>query len=229
VHNSYASSSGTGRYLVGTSVTVNAGSRSGYTFFGWTVNEGGITLSNSATATFTMPANNVAVTVIWLPISYAISYVLNSGTNGAGNPSSYNVGSTFPIIINNPSMSGYEFLGWNVLYANGSQVSSQTYYRIPAGTTGNVELTANWRAVDSGGSDGNGNGGSGGGGGSSPKPSPSPSVPSTPEPTDSPLRPSEPELIGDPAPPLSLLLVVVLVAIVVVAVVMWLLLKKRKV
>jgi uncharacterized repeat protein (TIGR02543 family) len=229
VRDSYASITGADNYSSGISVTINAGSRVGYTFSGWTVNEGGISLSNSATATFTMPANNVAVTANWTPTSYTISYVLNSGTNAAGNPSAYNVGSTFPIIINNPSMSGYEFLGWNVLYANGSQVSSQISYRIPVGTTGNVELTANWRTVDNGG----GNGG-GLGGGSSPKPSPSAFVPSEPTPS----APSPSEFIPSTPPPfvsslpitiMLLVVVVVLVAIVVVVVVVWLLLRKRKV
>ncbi|MCL1978446.1 MAG: InlB B-repeat-containing protein [Candidatus Bathyarchaeota archaeon] len=229
VHDSYASITGADNYSTGISVTINAGSRDGYTFSGWTVNEGGISLSNSATATFTMPARDVVLTANWSPISYTISYVLNSGTNAAGNPSSYNVGSTLPITITNPSMSGYEFLGWNVLYANGSQVSSQSSYRIPAGTTGNIELTANWCVVDSGGSDGGGNGGSGGGD-SSPKPSPSPSVPS--EPTPSSPEPSN-EIIADPNPwpttRVQLVVALVIVVLVVVGVVVLLLWKGSKV
>jgi uncharacterized repeat protein (TIGR02543 family) len=215
VSSSFAVSSGTGDYLAGETVTLVAGSRDGYTFSGWTVNEGGITLSNTATATFTMPTNDVAVTAIWSPIFYTINYVLNSGTNGAGNPSSYNVGSTFPITINNPSRSGYEFLGWNVLYANGTQASSQVSYRIPAGTTGNVELTANWRTVDTGG----GNGGGSGGGDSSPKPSPSPSTPTPGTPAPSVPVPSPSSDGGDKTEvlfPFTAVLVLVIVVLVVV-------------
>jgi uncharacterized repeat protein (TIGR02543 family) len=67
VSGNYSSLSGEGIYLNGTSVTVNAGSRSGYTFAGWTVFEGGITLPNTATATFTMPLRNVEIAANWTP------------------------------------------------------------------------------------------------------------------------------------------------------------------
>jgi len=231
VSGNYSTLSGAGSYLIGSSVTINAGSRSGYTFSGWTVNEGGISLSNSATATFTMPARDVMVTANWSPISYTINYVLNSGTNAAGNPSSYNVGSTFPITINNPSRSGYEFLGWNVLYVNGSQVSSQTSYRIPIGTIGNIELTANWRAIDSGGNGGSGGSGSGGssGGGSSSKPSPSPSAPTSSEPTPSSSAPSVSPDSGNESETsylTTVLVLVIIVLVVIVLVVVGLLLRK---
>ncbi len=58
---------GAGSYSVGAAVTVFAGTRDGYTFSGWTVNEGGVTLSNSVLqiTSFTMPANNVVVTANW--------------------------------------------------------------------------------------------------------------------------------------------------------------------
>ena len=74
VRDSYQNSStgigtGAGSYSVGTIVLVVAGERwaDDYIFSGWTVNEGGVTLSNSdlPMATFTMPANNVIVTANW--------------------------------------------------------------------------------------------------------------------------------------------------------------------
>jgi uncharacterized repeat protein (TIGR02543 family) len=80
VSGSYAATTGAGSYLTGTSVVVNAGSRDGYTFSGWTVNEGGITLSNSAAATFTMPARNVVLTANWTSAS--------TGDGGSGGGSS---------------------------------------------------------------------------------------------------------------------------------------------
>ena len=59
--------SGQGNYVPGATVTIRAGTRSGFTFNGWTVNAGGVTLAapNNATTTFTMPANNVVVTARW--------------------------------------------------------------------------------------------------------------------------------------------------------------------
>ena len=66
INGSYAAISGAGSYSSGDIVTVYAGSRSSYTFSGWTSADG-ITLANanSATTTFTMPVGNVTVTAIW--------------------------------------------------------------------------------------------------------------------------------------------------------------------
>ncbi|MCL2643173.1 MAG: hypothetical protein FWD52_06655 [Candidatus Bathyarchaeota archaeon] len=65
VHNSYAELTGAGSYTIGAVVTVDAGIRDGYTFSGWRINRGGVTLSNTTTTTFTMPANGVVVTANW--------------------------------------------------------------------------------------------------------------------------------------------------------------------
>jgi uncharacterized repeat protein (TIGR02543 family) len=93
-----------------------------------------------------MPTNNVVVTASWNAIQYSISYTLNGGSNGAGNPSTYNAGN-LPITLTNPTRTGYAFLGWTVKYADGSQTDVTTpvlSYSIPSGATGNIALTANW-------------------------------------------------------------------------------------
>ena len=78
-------------------------------------------------------------------VVYDIFYDLHGGVNAAGNPLSYFVGDSFPIIILDPFRVGYDFLGWTVRYANGSIVTTPTRpYSIPAGTTGNIVLTALW-------------------------------------------------------------------------------------
>jgi uncharacterized repeat protein (TIGR02543 family) len=97
VRDSYALTTGTGSYPAGTIITVNAGTREGYTFSGWTVNEGGITLPNSATATFTMPTNNVVVTASWNPTSSG-----GGGSSGGSGDSSSNKPSPNPSTPNNP-------------------------------------------------------------------------------------------------------------------------------
>lgn len=65
VNGSYAENSGAGEYEAGQTVTIQAGSRSGYDFAGWTAE--GVTLkdSSSATTTFVMPENAVSVTASW--------------------------------------------------------------------------------------------------------------------------------------------------------------------
>ena len=67
VENSEAANSGTGNYEESDSVIINAGTKPGYDFAGWTVNMGAITLadSTSAATSFTMPAENVTVTANW--------------------------------------------------------------------------------------------------------------------------------------------------------------------
>ena len=65
VSGSYANSTGAGSFTSGSTVYIDAGSRPGYTFTGWTVNSGGISLPNSSSASFTMPPNAVSVTANW--------------------------------------------------------------------------------------------------------------------------------------------------------------------
>ncbi|ACL77529.1 CBM35 domain-containing protein [Ruminiclostridium cellulolyticum] len=66
VNGSYSNESGAGSYVEGSTVTINAGSRSNYTFRGWSSGDG-VTFANanSTTTTFTMPAKNVTVTASW--------------------------------------------------------------------------------------------------------------------------------------------------------------------
>jgi uncharacterized repeat protein (TIGR02543 family) len=176
VNDGYGTPTGAGSYSVGQTVTLNAGTRAGYNFARWTVNEGSVTLSSatSATATFTMPTNNVVINASWTVIQYNIRYTLNSGSNAAGNPTTYNAGNSFPIAIGNPTRTNYEFRGWNVTFANSTQTTFQISYRIPAGTIGDITLEANWATPStsnsgggggSGGSSGGGSSGSGGGSG----------------------------------------------------------------
>ncbi len=67
VVNSHADTTGAGDYEKGAEVTIYAGEYEGYTFNGWTVTSGNVTLTNasSATTTFAMPAGNVTVTATW--------------------------------------------------------------------------------------------------------------------------------------------------------------------
>ncbi len=59
--------SGSGTYATGNMVTVDAGTKIGYTFRGWTINSGDITLSNSASSItqLIMLNDNVTLTANW--------------------------------------------------------------------------------------------------------------------------------------------------------------------
>lgn len=66
VNGSYAQNSGAGSYAAGSVVTVRAGSRSGYTFDGWTSGSNVVFDDpNAAETTFTMPEGSVTVTANW--------------------------------------------------------------------------------------------------------------------------------------------------------------------
>lgn len=66
VEGSYAQESGSGNYVEGEIVAIDAGSRSGYQFTGWTVSDG-VTLADASKTgtTFTMPAKSVSVMANW--------------------------------------------------------------------------------------------------------------------------------------------------------------------
>ena len=66
VNGSYAQNSGAGSYAAGRVVTVRAGSRSGYTFDGWTSGSNVVFDDpNAEETTFTMPEGSVTVTANW--------------------------------------------------------------------------------------------------------------------------------------------------------------------
>ena len=76
VNDSYAQTTGAGNYAEGATVAIDAGTRSGYTFDGWTSSDG-VTFANagSTQTTFTMPDKSVTVTANWKK---------NSGGGGGG-------------------------------------------------------------------------------------------------------------------------------------------------
>ena len=65
VNGSYANASGAGSYAAGSIVIVRAGSRSGYTFNGWTSSGIRFDDASAAETTFTMPEGSVTVTANW--------------------------------------------------------------------------------------------------------------------------------------------------------------------
>lgn len=84
--------SGAGKYMPSDTVTINAGTKAGYSFTGWTVNSGGVTLGSatSASTTFTMPVNTVSLTANW---KYNGGGSGDNGGGSGGNGGSGNGGS----------------------------------------------------------------------------------------------------------------------------------------
>jgi uncharacterized repeat protein (TIGR02543 family) len=142
-------------YNVENSFTINANTvaaptMTGYRFVNWMAIYGNGTMFNLTPAG--IPAGstgNVLLSAIWdpTPISFNIVYMLDGGTNAPGNPTAYTVASNFPVSITNPTKPGYTFLGWVVVYNNGTLIPLTPSYSIPAGSAGEVTLNAIWTPI----------------------------------------------------------------------------------
>lgn len=111
-------------------------SKTGYTFAGWSTTQGAASTEYTVGAAYPI-SHNITLYPVFTPLSYTISYELNGGTNAASNPASYTVEQA--VTLANPTRGGYLFQGWTatgVTLANGTT--------IPQGTTGNIQLAANW-------------------------------------------------------------------------------------
>jgi uncharacterized repeat protein (TIGR02543 family) len=115
---------------MGASVTEAAVPVSGYT-----------AVAPTSLTAFLNATNNVFVFYYTLN-QYSITYTLNGGVNAVGNPATYTVEDT-PLSVADPIKLGYGFQYWVITYANGLQVPL-TGGVIPAGTTGDLTLTALW-------------------------------------------------------------------------------------
>jgi uncharacterized repeat protein (TIGR02543 family) len=119
----------------------NQPTRPGYTFTGWTGNNGTIpqTTVNVAAGT----TGNLSYLANWSAINYNITYVLGSGgVNHASNPTSYNI-TTPTITLGNPTRPGYTFAGWTIA---SNLIPGWSGNTIPIGTIGNLTCTAIWNA-----------------------------------------------------------------------------------
>lgn len=122
VKNSTATNSGAGFYEADKTVTIHAGSRSNYTFIGWTTSSG-VTFANAAKAdtTFKMPAKAVEVTANWKYTGsdsdndkdddYTLKYVTNGGKVISSETKSRSWVKDYEDLPT-PTRSGYRFEGW---------------------------------------------------------------------------------------------------------------------
>ena len=76
-------------------------------------------------------------------LTFAINYVLDGSTNSENNPNEY-VPEKLPLLLENPTKSGYKFVGW---YDN-ENFTGESITEISAGTMGDVTLYAKWNALD---------------------------------------------------------------------------------
>ena len=122
VKNSAATNSGAGFYEADKTVTIHAGSRSNYTFIGWTTRSD-VTFADASKAdtTFKMPAKAVEVTANWKYTGsdsdndkdddYTLKYVTNGGKVISSETKSRSWVKDYEDLPT-PTRSGYRFEGW---------------------------------------------------------------------------------------------------------------------
>ena len=108
----------------------------GYTFAGWKVN------GADAVANYTIASGStgdITLEATWTAVEYTITVVLGDGSLDAtvSMPATYTVESAAIVIDAVPTLEGYNFVGWKV--GDAEPVSS---YTIPAGSTGDITITA---------------------------------------------------------------------------------------
>ncbi len=106
----------------------------GYVFKGWMAN-GSIIQSSGV---WTDKSQELFLEPSWLKKIYSITYDFNYGSKNYGNyPERYDI-DTDKLIIGIPQRNGYKFIGWQF----NDQI--EYYWRIDAGSEGDLELTAVW-------------------------------------------------------------------------------------
>lgn len=135
------SPSGAGSYAVGDTVTIKAGTRSGFSFNGWTASGVILATPSSNTTTFTMPANAVTVTANWSYngggsssdggyTAYPVSQPSGSGatggtqTGGSVTLSSDKAKAGDTVTATPKPEKGYELTDLNVKNASGSLIET---------------------------------------------------------------------------------------------------------
>jgi uncharacterized repeat protein (TIGR02543 family) len=102
-------------YAAGVAVSIQAVAAEGYHFVNWTAPAGGFTNPNSATTTFTMPAQDVTVTANFevggaYSLAMAASPIMGGTAYDVSGESPYNEGEV--VSIQATAASGYQFAGW---------------------------------------------------------------------------------------------------------------------
>jgi len=128
---------------------LNAPTKAGTTFTGWTGSNGdtpqkSVSVIIDSAYIIMDPLGDKHYIANWAsaPTTYTITYDLAGGTVSSANPATY-TSETNTFTLNNPTKSGATFKGWTG--SNGT--TPQTTVRIEKGSTGDKSYTANWSTV----------------------------------------------------------------------------------
>lgn len=146
VEGSESEESGAGMYAAGDKITIDAGSKSGYRFDGWTSDSGSFEDAEAEKTIFTMPAEDITVTANWKKrysgggsSSTTATYTVTFNTQGGSEISSVkvkkNATADKPA---DPTKEGYAFEGWF------TDKDCTTAYDFDTKVTKDITLYAKW-------------------------------------------------------------------------------------
>ena len=135
------------RYDVGQEVILNAPTKTGYVFIGWTGSNGKIPMPGATIPRGSTGAKNF--TAHWLPISYTVHFDGNNGDGGSMQDQEFFYDTAQTLNTNNFTRTGYVFDGWNTKadksgdnYTNEQEVNNLT-----AENNATVTLYARWNPI----------------------------------------------------------------------------------
>ena len=115
--------------------------KNGYTFDGWLDD----VTSDVVTVLPAGSIGNRTLTAQWSVETYSIVYHnIEGATFETANPTTYTVEDEFPIALNRPSKTGFNFLGWSLVENSTDYVAG-----IAAGSKGDANFYANWELAPS--------------------------------------------------------------------------------
>lgn len=126
-------------FTVESEIMLDSPTKEGYNFVGWFNNE--LCSGNPISIIQKGTIGNLELFAKWVPINYTISYELNEGENHPSNPLTYNIEGN-DIVLENPSRSGCEFLGWYTDSTFDNQI-----YSIKTSILEDITIYAKWKIL----------------------------------------------------------------------------------
>ena len=130
--------------------TIEAPTRPGFTFTGWTKESGAGSTITSGTGnnTFTMGTENASIIANWKRNNYTLTVIPNGGTwENSKNNQNFTLAYEAEKDISNPTRTGYNFTGWILNPTNqGSTLTQQTNGQKFKMGYANASITAQWEA-----------------------------------------------------------------------------------
>ena len=119
-------------------ITLTNPTREGCKFAGWTGTD--LNEPTMSVIIYTGSTGNRTYVATWEYEEYTITYHLDGGTNGSGNPATYTI-DTADITLAKPALSGYTFEGW---YTSSDFNAASRISVITKGSMGDLNLYAKW-------------------------------------------------------------------------------------